>query len=239
MTCCSLLGDALAPHLHRRRHLAASASWSSSFTSSSNLRTCWTCGRPANWRHRPRAARAPAPAPARPGCGSGCRRRPCSSDHLLTLSKSIWISADTKCLRSAMTTGFAHVRRGAQRVLDLRGRDVLAAGGNHDVLLAVDDAQFAAGRAVFPAGDVAGAERNPVGVDRLARRLVVLEVAAEDGGAADHDLAVSSELDLDAGIWPTNRAHRRRVARLDRRRAGGLGQTVGLMDRHGPGRGRT
>ena len=83
----------------------------------------------------------------------------------------------------------------------------------------------------LPARHVAGVQ-PALGVDRLARRLVVPEVAAEDDVAADQDLAVVGELHLDAGIRHADRADRRVVARLHRRRAGRLGQAVGLADRH-------
>ena len=45
--------------------------------------------------------------------------------------------------------------------------------------------------------DVAGAQ-PAVLVEHLARRLLVLEVAGEDRRAADQELAVLGELDLDA-----------------------------------------
>ncbi len=54
-------------------------------------------------RGRPRPAPVRARARARPGCGSGCSPGRCSSAHLPTVSKSIWISAATKGRRSATT----------------------------------------------------------------------------------------------------------------------------------------
>ena len=72
----------------------------------------------------------------------------------------------------------------------LAGGHVLAAGGDEDVLLAVDDLQEAV---VGEAADVAGLEPAVVG-EGLAGGLGILVVAGEDDRAAGEDLAVLGEL---------------------------------------------
>ena len=61
---------------------------------------------------------------------------------------------------------------------------------------------------------------------------LVLEVAAEHHVAADQDLAVVGQPQLDAGIRHADGSDGRDVAGLDRGGAGGFGQAVGLADRH-------
>src|SRR5437868_12686127 len=68
---------------------------------------------------------------------------------------------------------------------DLLRCDVLAAGGDDDVLLAIRDAQ----EAVFDRADVAGME-PPIGVDYLGRRFRFLVVALHHVRALRQDLAV-------------------------------------------------
>ena len=80
-------------------------------------------------------------------------------------------------------------------VLEVRGRDVLAARRDEDVLLAVGDRDEAV---VVDLGDVARVE-PAVGVEHLARRRFVLEIAGEDGRAADQELAVVAEAKLGSG----------------------------------------
>ena len=77
--------------------------------------------------------------------------------------------------------------------LEVRRRDVLAAGGDDDVLLAAGDREIA----VFvELADVAGVK--PAVDDRLPGGLLVLVVALEDVRALDEDLAVVGDLDLAA-----------------------------------------
>ena len=78
--------------------------------------------------------------------------------------------------------------------------------------------------------DVAGAE-PAVGVEHLRRRLGVLVVAGEDGLAADQELAVvgDPQLEARAAAGPTV-PNRQRSGRVRRRRRRALGQAVALED---------
>src|SRR3954454_21788069 len=94
---------------------------------------------------------------------------------------------------------------GDQRVLldfglEVGGGDVLAAGGDDDVLFAAGDLDEALG---VDLADVAGVE--PALDDRLPRRLGVLVVALEYVGALDEDLAVLGDLHLAAREWFADR----------------------------------
>jgi hypothetical protein len=86
-----------------------------------------------------------------------------------------------------------------ERGLDVLGRDVLAAGGDDDLLLAAGDRQEAL---------ASNAPRSPEcsqpSIERLGGGLGLLEVAEEHVGAAHQDLAVVGDLHLDPG----RRAHR-------------------------------
>src|SRR5205085_12016151 len=76
-----------------------------------------------------------------------------------------------------------------QIVLDVRRRDVLAARGDEDVLLAIGDRDEAVG---IDLGDVARPE-PAVFAQNVVRRVLVLEVAGEDGGAPNQQLAVLAQ----------------------------------------------
>ena len=80
-------------------------------------------------------------------------------------------------------------------VLDVGGREVLAAGRDDDVLLAAGDRQVAV---VVELAEVAGVQ-PAVAVERLGGGLGVLPVAREDVRAAHQDLAVLGDRHLDAG----------------------------------------
>src|SRR5204862_63633 len=75
--------------------------------------------------------------------------------------------------------------RGFERVLEILRRDVLAAGRDDQVLLAIGDLEEAV---LVELADVAGAEPAILG-ERGRGRLGILEVALEDRVAADDDLA--------------------------------------------------
>ncbi len=77
------------------------------------------------------------------------------------------------------------VGRELQVVLQLAGRDVLAAGRDDDVLHPVGDVEVAV---VVDEADVAGVQ-PAVGVDRLGRLLGLVQVAHEDVRPAHQDLA--------------------------------------------------
>ena len=111
--------------------------------------------------------------------------------------------------------------------LDVRGRDVLAAGGDEDVLLAIDDLEEAV---VGPAADVAGPEPAVVG-ERRGGRVRILEVAGEHVLAAREDLAVVGELELDRGQRLADRVEAERVGAVERQRRRRLGEAVALDDR--------
>src|SRR5206468_60059 len=87
--------------------------------------------------------------------------------------------------------GVGDVRRELELVLDLRGRDVLAARGDDDVLHAVGDLHEAAR---VDAADVAGV-RPPV-ADALRRLLGLAVVAEEDVRAPEEDLALGRDAHL-------------------------------------------
>src|SRR2546428_1554852 len=94
----------------------------------------------------------------------------------------------------AKDDGVADVGARAQARLDLRRADVLAAGGDHEVLPPVDEAEGTLG---CPLGDVA--REQPAVAVRGRRRLGVAPVAREEIGTAHAQLAVVAERDLDVG----------------------------------------
>ena len=111
--------------------------------------------------------------------------------------------------------------------LEVGRRDVLAAGGDDDVLFAAGDRDEAVG---VDRAEVAGVE--PAVDDRLPGRLVVLVVALEDVGALDQDLAVLGDLDLAAREGFADRADLEVVGRGDRRRGRRLGHPPALEHEH-------
>ena len=114
----------------------------------------------------------------------------------------------------------------AQPVLEHGGRDVLAARGDDELLLAPGDAQEAV---VVDLAAVAGVE---LAVDeRLGGRGVVVPVAAEDYRAADEHLAVVGDADGRAGDGTADRADAQGRRGAERRRRRGLGEAVALVDR--------
>ena len=123
--------------------------------------------------------------------------------------------------------GLSDQRLRLQRRLEVRGRDVLAARGDDELLLAVDDAQVAV---VVELADVAGVQ-PAVGVERLGRALGIVEVAAEDVAAAAEHLAVVGQAQLHAGDGPPHRA-RAHPDRVPRHGPGRLRESVELRQRH-------
>ena len=81
-----------------------------------------------------------------------------------------------------------------QLVLELRRRDVLAAGGDDDVLHAVGDLEIAL---VVDEADVAGMQ--PAVAQRLGGFVRLVVVAHEDVRAAQQDLALRRDLEFGAG----------------------------------------
>src|SRR5260370_11067752 len=84
-------------------------------------------------------------------------------------------------------------------VLDVRGGDILAARGDDDVLLPVQDLEIA----VLPRPDVAGVQ-PALPVDRRGRELGILEVAPEDVGPRVRISPSSASATSMPGMgWPT------------------------------------
>ena len=106
------------------------------------------------------------------------------------------------------------------------GGHVLAARGDEDVLLAIDDLEEAV---LGEAADVAGLEPAVVGEGLLRGRLVLV-VAGEDVRAAREDLAVLGELELDRRQRLADRVEAERVGPVERQRRRRLGQAVALDD---------
>ena len=92
--------------------------------------------------------------------------------------------------------GLPHQRVLLEQVLEVGRRDVLTAGGDDQLLLAVDDADVAV---AVNGPDVAGVQPT-VGVNCLCGLLWLLVVALGDVSAAHQQLAVIREGDLDAGV---------------------------------------
>ena len=123
--------------------------------------------------------------------------------------------------------GLADERDHLQRRLEVGRADVLAAGGDDQLLLAVDDPEVAV---VVELADVAGVQPAVV-VERLGGLLRLVEVAEEDVAAPADHLAVLGERHLDAGHRRADRARLHLVGRPGHR-AGALGHAVDLRQRH-------
>ena len=107
--------------------------------------------------------------------------------------------------------------------LEVRRRDVLAARGDDDVLLAAGDLDEAVG---VDLAEVAGVQ--PAVDDRLAGRLLVLVIALEYVRAPDEDLAVVRDPHLATGKRLADRADPEVLGGRDRRRGRGLGHAPAL-----------
>ena len=89
--------------------------------------------------------------------------------------------------------GLGDPARALEVVLQVRGREVLAARGDHDVLLAARDRQVAV---VVERAEVAGVQPAVLAHGAERGRVAGTVVAPEDVRAADEDLAVVGDLDL-------------------------------------------
>ena len=118
---------------------------------------------------------------------------------------------------------------GLHGVLDLGGREVLAAGGDHDVLQAVHDLDLA----LLLAHHVARVQ--PAVDDALRRGLGVLVVAGEHHVAADLEFAVVGNAVLHARGHGAHGADDHVVEPVAGDHAGGFGQAVDLDQRHPQG----
>src|SRR5262245_34888555 len=94
----------------------------------------------------------------------------------------------------AMDHGLNDLRLEAQKALDPRRRDVVAAGEDDDVLLAVGDAQEVVG---VEGADIAGMQ--PAVANDCRRRLRIAPITGSHRLAAHQDLAVTGDLDLEVG----------------------------------------
>ena len=129
-------------------------------------------------------------------------RCPCCAAHTGATSGSSTTSAETNGRWSPMARGLADERDHLERRLEVGGADVLAAGGDDQLLLAVDDAEVAV---VVDLADVAGVQ-PAVGVEGLGGLLGIVEVALEHVAAPADDLAVVGELHLAPGDGRADRA---------------------------------
>src|SRR5436190_16221301 len=111
-----------------------------------------------------------------------------------------------------------------ERVLEILRRDVLAAGGDEDVLLAVGDRQEAV---VVEMADVARA-KPPVRSQSLLRGLLVLVVTGEDRVGPDQYLAVVGDAQIDAGQRRPDGPEAESRRAVDRCRGRALRQSVAL-----------
>src|SRR5213594_1797546 len=112
-----------------------------------------------------------------------------------------------------------------QLVLDELRREGRAVAQRADILGPIDDDQVSS-RIHEPR---VACPEPAVGIDDLARGLLVLQVALEDDGAADEHLAAVGDLDLDARARPAGGRRIRLGARLQRHQAGGFRGAVDLL----------
>ena len=115
---------------------------------------------------------------------------------------------------------------GAQPVFEHGRGDVLASGGDDELLLATGDRQVAIG---IELADVAGVQETVV-VDGLLGRGLVAPVAAQDVRTADQHLAVLGDPDRRPRDRPPDRSDPDRMRQVDARAPGGLGEAVALAD---------
>ena len=114
-----------------------------------------------------------------------------------------------------------------QLVLDVGGRDVLAAGGDDDILFPVHDSEIA----VFPRTNVPRVQPT-VPIDGLGGQFMVLEVPLEHVRAPRQDFAVVRERHLDPGHRLSDRARARLLYPVDRDHPRRLRLSVALDQRH-------
>ena len=113
---------------------------------------------------------------------------------------------------------------------DVLRRDVLAAGGYDQILLAAGDADVA----VFVYGsEIAAAQ--PVAIHRLDSGLWISVVAAKYVRSSYEDLAVVGDPNLAAGHHASDRAEMRSVVRVERAHRAGLGHAPALEDQDAAG----
>ena len=118
-----------------------------------------------------------------------------------------------------------------QQPLHVGRRHVLAAGGNDQLLLAVDDAHVALG---IDARDVARV-KPAVGVDRVRGAVGVLVVALHHVAAAQQQLAVLGHLELEPGVRLAHRPDPLVPDLIHGRAHGRFGHAVALDQRQAEG----
>ena len=145
----------------------------------------------------------------------------------------------------AVDQGLADERVLLEEALDVGRGQVLAAGGDDQLFLAVDDLEVAV---AVQLADVAGVQ-PALGVDQLGRRLRLPEVPGGVDRAPDQDLAVVGQADLDPGQGRADGADLDLARPVAGGHPGGLGHAVHLDQGqaeggeelghvHGQGRGR-
>ena len=172
---------------------------------------------------------APGRSPGRRRAATSCSREPDARARLpQVLLEHHEVRDDERGRELAPVAdqdGLRHERALLQPQLDRRGRDVLAAGRDDEVLLAVGDRQVAVGVEV---ADVAGVE--PPVAQRRRGFLGPVEVALHDVRPAREHLAVVRDPDLDAGDRDADRAEAGAPGRVDRDAGRTLGEAVALAD---------
>ena len=118
-----------------------------------------------------------------------------------------------------------HVLVRLHLILDRLRRDVLPARRDDDVLLAIGDAQ----QPILERPDVSRVE-PAIGVDRLGRRLRMIEVPLHHVRAARENLAVGRDLHLHAGNRRADGTDREPLRRVHRDHRRGLSQSISLED---------
>ena len=151
--------------------------------------------------------------------------RPCSAAQGRISSSSRVIKRGREGAAVAMHDRLGDPARLLEVVLDVGRSQVLAAGGDDDVLLAAGDPQEAV---LVERAEVPGAE-PAVGVLGLRGRLGIAPVLAEDVGPPHQHLAVVGDPDLDARQGAADRPDLLIVERVDGAHPAGLGQSVALQ----------
>ena len=139
---------------------------------------------------------------------------PCAAAHLPISTGSSVIERGRVRPPVADDERLRDVLRRLEVVLEVLRGDVLAAGRDDDVLLAVGDRDEPVR---VDLGDVAGVQ-PAVRVEHLGRRLGILVVAREDGVAADQQLAVLGDPELEPGQRRADRSEAPALGRVRRRR---------------------
>ena len=123
------------------------------------------------------------------------------------------------------------VARLAQLTFDVDRRDVLAVGGDDEVLLAPGDRH----ESVVVDGSEISSAQPAVSGEGLLGGLGVVVVATEHLWPADEDLAVGGDGDLGSRQWPADGAEAQGVWRVERGDRAALAQPVAFEHEHAAG----